>query len=127
MRPRDQLRIASVLASVRTVLTSTARPGRRTGAVLLVHEDQTLAGIFTDSDLARLLETRRDGELDRPITEVMTSRPLTVPEHAVLADVVTLLAERKISELPVVDQEGRPIGLIDITDVIGWLPQDSGD
>jgi arabinose-5-phosphate isomerase len=35
---------------------------------------------------------------------------------------VDLLSIRKISELPVVDADGRPVGLIDITDVIGWTP-----
>jgi arabinose-5-phosphate isomerase len=35
---------------------------------------------------------------------------------------VALLSERKISEIPVVDDQGVPVGLIDITDVIGWLP-----
>jgi CBS domain-containing protein len=33
------------------------------------------------------------------------------------------MAQRKISELPVVDKEGRPAGLIDITDVVGILPK----
>jgi arabinose-5-phosphate isomerase len=37
------------------------------------------------------------------------------------------MAKRKISELPVVDGEGRPIGLIDITDVVGLFPASSGD
>jgi arabinose-5-phosphate isomerase len=32
---------------------------------------------------------------------------------------VTLLAVRKFSELPVVDRTGRPVGLIDVTDVLG--------
>ena len=41
-------------------------PGRRTGAIMLVDEQGTLAGIFTDSDLARLFEHRRDGDLDAP-------------------------------------------------------------
>jgi len=35
---------------------------------------------------------------------------------------VAILSERKISEIPVVDQSGAPVGMIDITDVIGWLP-----
>ena len=39
-----------------------------------------------------------------------------------MVDAVALLAERKISELPVVDAEGRPVGLIDVTDVVGLLP-----
>jgi len=125
MRPRDQLRIASASATVREVFTQAARPGRRTGAVLLLDDDQTLAGIFTDSDLARLLEARNDHGLDEPIVNVMTARPLTVRAGAVLADVIDLLAERKISELPVVDENRVPIGLIDITDIIGWVPKES--
>lgn len=127
MRPRDQLRIASTSATVREVFTQAARPGRRSGAVLLVDDDQTLAGIFTDSDLARLLEARNDRGLDEPIVNVMTSHPLTIQAGAVLADVIDLLAERKISEIPVVNEQRIPLGLIDITDVIGWLPKESSD
>lgn len=125
MRPRDQLRIASDAATVREVITGSARPGRRTGAVLLTDESQALTGIFTDSDLARLLETRRDGGLDEPIANVMTRHPLTISCQALFTDVLDLLAARKISELPVVDEQRRPIGMIDITDVIGWLPTES--
>lgn len=127
MRPRDQLRIARTSSTVREVFTQAARPGRRSGAVLLVDEDQSLAGIFTDSDLARLLERKNDHGLDEPIVNVMTANPLTIRSTAVLADVIDLLAERKISELPVVNDQRQPIGLIDITDVIGWLPTESGE
>lgn len=123
MRPREQLRIAHPSAAVRTVFTQHTRPGRRSGAVLLVDDDARLAGIFTDSDLARLLERGRDAWLDRPIAEVMTRQPLTVSVAARLSDVIDLLSDRKVSEVPVVDADGRLCGLIDITDVIGWSPQ----
>ena len=127
MRPRDQLRIASMHSTVRDVMTGTARPGRRSGAVLLIDDDQTLAGIFTDSDLARLLERRTDTDLDSPIQTVMTASPVCVQSGTMLSEVIDLLAVRKLSELPVVDEQRRPIGLIDITDVIGWMPKESGD
>ena len=39
-----------------------------------------------------------------------------------LTSAMQLLAERKISELPVLDDQGRPVGMIDITDVVGLLP-----
>jgi arabinose-5-phosphate isomerase len=125
MRPREQLRIAPATETVRTVFTRHVRPGRRSGAVLLVDDDGRLAGLFTDSDLVRLLERQGEGWLDRPMSEVMTRRPVTVAPEATLADVIDLLAERKISEVPVVDASGRPLGLIDITDVIGWSPTES--
>jgi arabinose-5-phosphate isomerase len=122
MRPRESLRLAQASQTVREVFAAAPRPGRRTGAVLLLDEDGALAGLFTDSDLARLMEQRRNEALDRPISEVMTARPLMLHTSAMFSDVVALLSERKISEIPVVDDQGVPVGLIDITDVIGWLP-----
>ncbi len=123
MRSADQVRIAPQTATIREVFAKLSHPGRRTGAVMLVDERGCLSGLFTDSDLARLLERRGDQQLDRPIREVMTSSPLTVAPSATFLEVIDILAGRKISELPVVDQDGRPLGLVDITDVIGCLPQ----
>ena len=95
---------------------------KRTGAVMLVEESGGLSGLFTDSDLARLIEERRDAALDRPISEVMTRDPITIPLGSRMADAVDILRRHKISELPVVDAVGRPSGLIDNTDLIGLLP-----
>lgn len=122
MRPLDQVRVALETASVREVLTSQFHPGRRSGAVILTNELGQLTGVFTDSDLARLLEQRKDESLDRPIRDVMTRQPVTAQSGKLLLEVVRLLIDRKISEVPVVDRDGRPLGLIDITDVIGLVP-----
>lgn len=119
MRRGNELRIASQTQTVRSVFVDSGSTGRRTGAVMLVDDAGRLSGLFTDSDLARLLSTRQDGQLDRPIAEVMTRQPLTVSPDLLLQDVIDVLSQRKFSELPVVDEEHRPIGLVDITDVIG--------
>ncbi len=124
MRPLNQCRVASEEQTVREVFVNVRVPGRRTGATMLTDSGGKLSGIFTDSDLARLLEHRRDRDLDRPIGEVMTSDPLTVRLGSMMTDAVDLMARRKISELPVVDATGRPVGLIDITDVLGLIPKD---
>lgn len=124
MRRGDQLRIARDDATIREVFVGLGHPGRRTGAVMLVDSDGQLSGLFTDSDLARLLEQRREFQLDHSIGEVMTPRPVTISPEATLQEAVDILSSRKISELPVVDPEHRPIGLIDITDVIALLPRD---
>lgn len=121
MRPLDECRLAHDNQSVRDVFAEVHRPGRRSGAILLVDAEGRLSGIFTDSDLARLFESRRDEAFDQPISQVMTARPRTVPRGSMLADAVAILAELKISELPVVDEEGAPIGLLDITDVVGMM------
>jgi arabinose-5-phosphate isomerase len=127
MRQGGALRIAPCRATVRDVFAQGQRLGRRTGAVMLVDDAGVLRGLFTDSDLARLFETRRDDLLDRPIAEVMTPQPLTVVVGARLIDAVEILQRRKISELPVVDAAGRPVGLLDITDVIGLIPKEEAE
>ena len=119
MRSGEQVRIADDSATIREVFVNHSRPGRRTGAVMLVDGDGRLSGLFTDSDLARLLERRQDEHFDRPISEVMTHKPMTISPEAILEEALQLLGARHVSELPVIDAEGRPIGLIDITDLIG--------
>lgn len=118
MRRGPELRLAPATSTVREVFATARRAGRRTGAVMLTHADGTLAGLFTDSDLARLIETRRDAALDRPIAEVMTAQPRTLPQTARVAEALELFERHKISELPILDDAGRPVGMLDITDLI---------
>jgi arabinose-5-phosphate isomerase len=124
MRSGEQLRIAPDTATIRDVFINWRKPGRRTGAVMLVNAGGRLSGLFTDSDLARLLENRREDQLDRPISEVMTVAPKRVAPHALLADAIELLSQYRISELPVIDEDERPVGLVDITDILALMPDD---
>jgi arabinose-5-phosphate isomerase len=121
MRPLEQCRVARPEDTVRAVFTQ-ALPARRTGAVMIVASDGRLAGIFTDSDLARIFERRDDAALDAPIAAVMTPRPTTILAGARLGDALALLESRRLSELPVVDPDDRPYGLLDIVDLVGLAP-----
>jgi arabinose-5-phosphate isomerase len=119
MRRGPELRVAKASDSVRDVFARARHSGRRTGAVMLVDDDGKLVGIFTDSDLARLFELRADDCFDAPISTVMTKTPRTIHQGARMVDAVALMRASKISELPVIDDEHRPVGLLDITDLIG--------
>jgi arabinose-5-phosphate isomerase len=131
MRQGPELRLALCSDTIRQVFAQAQRRGRRTGAVMLLDERERLAGLFTDSDLARLFERRRDDMLDRPIAEVMTRDPLTVRVGSRVGEAVEILKRHKISELPVLDADGQPVGLLDITDLIALFPaagaQDDAD
>lgn len=120
MRPLGQIRIANQTVSIRQVLATAHSPGRRSGAIILTDDHGAITGLFTDSDLVRLLERRQDQCLDRPISESMTRSPLTTSPDVLMCDAVALLSEKKFSELPVADEHHRPIGLVDITDVLGY-------
>jgi arabinose-5-phosphate isomerase len=122
MRPLERCRIAPQWHTVRQVLIEQSKPGRRSGAIMLVDADGKLTGIFTDSDLARLFEKRRESALDRPIEEVMTRNPCTAASGARMVEAIQRLGGRRLSELPVVDAQGRPLGMIDITDIVALFP-----
>jgi arabinose-5-phosphate isomerase len=122
MRPLSDCRLARQSHTVREVFARLGRPGRRSGAIMLTSDDGRLQGVFTDSDLARLFEQRRDAALDRPIAEVMTRQPTAVVAGSRAQQAISLLARRKLSELPVVDTQGVPLGMLDITDLVGLMP-----
>lgn len=125
MRGLQECRVATEDQTLRHTLVTESRPGRRSGAIIITNSDGILSGIFTDSDLARLLEANRDWALDRPLGEVMTHKPAAICTGALLVAACEILSRKKISELPVVDEQGKPVGLIDITDVVGLAPSQS--
>ncbi|MEZ6141294.1 MAG: KpsF/GutQ family sugar-phosphate isomerase [Zavarzinella sp.] len=127
MRKGRDVRIASDQQTVREVFAALPTTGRRTGAVMLVDGSGRLSGLFTDSDLARLFEKRLDHLLDSPILQVMTRTPMTITCRERVSTAITMMRLRKISELPVVDDENIPLGLLDITDLIGYDSQAEAD
>lgn len=118
MRVAPEARYAPHSSTIREVMSRAGNKGRRTGAVMVLDDAGRLAGIFTDSDLARLIGRRADGQLDRPISEAMTESPLVARAGSRVGEAMQLMSLRKISELPVVDDDGKPLGILDITDLI---------
>lgn len=126
MRPLAECRLADCHRTLREVLAEARLPARRTGAIMIVDHQGRLRGLFTDSDLARLFEKHRDELLDGPIRQVMTKNPTHVPQGSMMPDAVTIMAERGFSELPVVDADGKPVGILDITDIVAMYPESRG-
>ena len=127
MRTGVSVRTAFSDRPVRDVLRRRHIPGRRSGAVPIVERNGMLCGVLTDSDLVRLLETGRDNLLDGPVHAVMTGDPIAIEDTACLLDAVAMLSIHRVSEIPVVDRDGYLVGLLDITDVIGYFPLSSSD
>jgi len=89
----------------------------RAGSATVVGASGRLAGIFTDGDLRRWL---RKGVkiLDRRVKDLMTAKPITVREDQRASDALEVLRARRIDEVPVVDKKGRPVGLLDVQDLL---------
>jgi arabinose-5-phosphate isomerase len=121
-RRLNRCRIAPDSETIREVFVRHRISGRRSGAILLTHEDGRLSGIFTDSDLAKLFEQRNEHLIDLPIRMSMTSKPTAVLSGTRMLEAIAIMSEKRISELPVIDADGFPLGMIDITDVIALFP-----
>ncbi len=110
------LPVVQETATVREACRQT-QTGRRPGALVLVDEARRLSGIFTDADFRRLI-LRDPSALDRPIAEVMTRRPQHLSVNDLVRDAVRLMRENRHDEIPVLDRDGRPVGLVDAQDLI---------
>ncbi len=89
----------------------------RAGSATVIDKAGRLKGIFTDGDLRRHLGIDRDLPL-RKIKEVMTKNPTVVDKGMLAAEAMRILKERKIDEIPVVDKFRRPVGLLDVQDLL---------
>jgi arabinose-5-phosphate isomerase len=98
------------------VMTNT--PGRP-GATHVVDGDGKLVGILTDGDLRRFLLTARGRpNLAVKVDALMVKNPKTVGAEALVEEALRVLAAFKIDQLPVVDADHLPVGLLDIQDVL---------
>ena len=78
-------------------------------AALVVDAQGRLAGIVTDGDIRRAFLSGAD--LSTPVSEVMSRNPITIRDSLPRERIVSLMLERGIRHLPVIDSEGRPVGL----------------
>ena len=123
MRSLERCRVAPATETIREVFARHGVSCRRSGAIMLTQQDGRLSGIFTDSDLARLFEQRHEHLLDTPIRCVMTLKPASVTAGTRMMVAIAIMREKRISELPVTDENGLPLGMVDITDVLAAFPE----
>lgn len=89
----------------------------RAGSASIVNKSGRLSGIFTDGDLRRHLEV--DPNLSqRKAKEVMTKNPTTVSAQMLAVEAMRILKDKKIDEVPVVGKNRRPVGLLDVQDLL---------
>lgn len=89
----------------------------RAGSASIVDKKGRLSGIFTDGDLRRHLEVDKN-LIQRRVKEVMTKNPVTVGPQMLAQEAMRILKEKKIDEVPVVDKKKRPVGLLDVQDLL---------
>ena len=115
MRVRSEIPVVSKTTRVKDVLLKITR--MRAGSASIVDSKGKLTGIFTDGDLRRHIDQGTD-LLDRKVGEVMTKDPLNIAPDRLAAEALEVLKSRKIDEIPVVNSNGKLVGLLDVQDLL---------
>ena len=93
---------------------------KRLGCTGILDRDGRLAGIITDGDLKRIL-IRNPAALDAKVSSLMTAEPRAIRAGALAVDALTQMEmdpRGPVTQLFVLDEEGRPVGVIHIHDII---------
>jgi arabinose-5-phosphate isomerase len=90
------------------------------GATSVVDAEGKLVGLITDGDIRRGLEKGLDF-LTHNVGELMTKQPQTITAEKLAAEALRMMEQHKpkpITVLPVVDKDGRSVGLVHVTDLL---------
>lgn len=108
-----------VTAEPSTTVAEVARTlyRERIGALLIMEDDGSIAGIISERDIIRALASHGEGALGMPARELMTRSPVTCTSETTVEELMAKMSERRIRHLPVVDG-GRLSGMVSIGDVV---------
>ncbi len=116
MRKSGQMPKVSLSASFPQVVREIN--AKKLGATCVVGAGQKLKGIIVDGDLRRAL--LKDSDIRHwNAANLRSPHPSTVPPEATLAQALQRMEEKAIFQLIVVDQKGRPAGLVHLHDLLG--------
>ena len=96
---------------------------RKVGSVLLVDESGKVVGIFTERDYLNRFGLQERDPIATPIREVSTLQPIMVPPETTIAYALNLMSHGGFRHLPIVDEQGMPLGVVSVRDVIDRISQ----
>ncbi len=115
MRTCEHIASVSENALVKEVVVAMTQA--RGGAAFVVDSTGKLKGIYTDGDFRRGIAAGDHDLLSQVISAVMTRNPISVTTEILAVDILRIIEQRKIDDLPVVDADGVLVGGIDIQDL----------
>ncbi|MCC8190782.1 MAG: KpsF/GutQ family sugar-phosphate isomerase [Planctomycetes bacterium] len=112
--------VARVTADATVQATLFAMTAARSGSAAVVDADGKLAGIFCDGDLRRGMETGASF-LGRQVGDVMVRNCRWVPTGTLAGDVLAMMKDNRISDIPVLEPDGRVVGMADLKGLVASL------
>ena len=118
MRREERMAILSRAATVREAMRAITQA--RAGSAIVIDESGALCGYLTDGDIRRRQLACDDAEtlLRGTLGNVMTTTPLSFSPPMPAIEAMRAMQERGIDDAPVVDEENRPVGVLDVQDLL---------
>jgi arabinose-5-phosphate isomerase len=113
----EKLPLAKTTDTVRQMLEKNSDL-KRHGAMMIVSSDGKLAGIVTDADLRRLMAQKGAEVFNYAAKDIMTVNCKKIRADALAAEAMAIFHKHRIDDLPVVDEDDKPVGLIDVQDIV---------
>lgn len=113
----EKLPVAEITDTIKQLLQKTSDV-KRHGAVMIVDKKGRLAGIITDADIRRLITKQGQSAFDLKAGDVMTAQCKKIRADALASEATAIFHRYRIDELPVVDADNKPVGLIDVQDIL---------
>jgi CBS domain-containing protein len=87
------------------------------GALVVASEEGEIVGILSERDVVRALAADGPAILQRNVSDLMTAEVTTSGPRATVDELMTVMTERRIRHIPVVDEQGLA-GIVSIGDVV---------
>ncbi|WP_455199070.1 KpsF/GutQ family sugar-phosphate isomerase, partial [Kaarinaea lacus] len=116
MHTGDTIPIVPIKSTLSEALLEMTRKGL--GMTAIVDDSGTMAGIFTDGDLRRVLDHGEVNVHETSIADVMTKNCKTVQPHQLAVETLRMMEDFKINSLIVVDGDNKPIGAMNMHDLL---------
>ena len=77
-----------------------------------------VTGLITDGDIRRAMERWQAKFFDKTVSDIMTRKPKTIHENTLAVDALQMMKDHHITNIFVVDDEEKYLGVIHIHDII---------
>lgn len=87
------------------------------GALVVAGPDKSIQGIVSERDIVRAISRGGVSRLDKPVSDLMTSKVRTCTEEATVPELMELMTEGRFRHLPV-ERDGKLVGVVSIGDIV---------
>jgi len=114
MRKGDALALIKPETLISDALQAMTRA--RSGAAVAVNPDGTLAGVFTHGDFVRAFQ-KEPNISGHAVADYLTRKPVSITAEKLATEVLSVLEQHRVDDLVVLDEKGRPVGMVDTQDL----------